>query len=126
MLRLVSEEKYFSLHAAQQTGKTTCARWLVDHLNQGDQLHAIWVDVETAREEPEPAIALKTVLGELDLAVQRALPELGLPADRDRLMEDPSTAVLRYLMDLSRRCPRPLVVMMDEADGLVGPAMVCS
>jgi type II secretory pathway predicted ATPase ExeA len=124
VLRLVDEGKYFTLHAGRQTGKTTCARWLVDHLNQGDQRHAIWVDVETAREEPEPTIALKTVLGELDLAVQRALPKLGLPADRDRLMEDPSTAVLRYLMDLSRRCPRPLVVMMDEADGLVGPAMV--
>jgi hypothetical protein len=37
------------------------------------------------------------------------------------LLDDPQTAVLG---DLAARCPRPLVVLVDEADGLVGAAMV--
>jgi hypothetical protein len=123
-LELIEQGKVFTLRAARQTGKTTSAMWLVHHYQAGDRFRALWVDVQTAREQPDPAQALRTVLNELDLAVARALPDVGPPRERERLLEDPQTAVLRYLGDLAARCPRPLVVLVDEADGLVGAAMV--
>jgi hypothetical protein len=124
VMELVDQRRYFTLLAGRQTGKTTCARWMAAHYNAGERYQAIWVDIESAREKPEPAAAFRTLLNDLDMAVERTLPELGVPASRARLLEDPDTAVLRYLQDLAARAARPLVVLVDEADGLVGAAMV--
>ncbi|HSN99099.1 MAG TPA: AAA-like domain-containing protein, partial [Candidatus Nanopelagicales bacterium] len=123
VLRLVDEGKYFTLHAGRQTGKTTCLQWLVEHLNEEGRFHGVWVDIQTARENPRPAEAFKTVLEMLDWGIRRSLPALPLPA-HGPLLENPSTAIVRYLRELTARCPRPLVVLFDEADGLMGDAMV--
>jgi hypothetical protein len=124
VMELIDQGKYFTLHAGRQTGKTTSARWIVQHLNRGDRYRAIWVDVQTAREQPDPALAFTTLLKNLDMAVAEALPDLGASSSHAHLLEDPPTAVLGYLRDLAPRCSHPLVVLIDEADGLVGPAMV--
>jgi len=124
VLRLIDEGKYFTLHAGRQTGKTTCAQWLVEHLNQEGRFHAIWVDIQNARELPDPAAVFEAMLYDLDVAMGRALPGLALPQGASREVNPPQTFVLRYLRDLCARSPRPLVVLFDEADGLVGAAMV--
>jgi hypothetical protein len=123
VLELIEEHRFFTLHAGRQTGKTTSARWLVEHLNAGDRLRAVWVDVQVAREQPDPARAFEALRYCLDTAVARDLPELGPPADDRGAAAPASTFVLRYLRDLAARCPRPLVVLLDGVDGLVGEAM---
>ncbi len=120
----LEDGRYFTLHAGRQTGKTTSAQWLVDHYNSGDRFRAVWVDIQTAREKPEPAAAFRLLLTKLDMAVEADLPDLGVPAERARLLDDPDTAILRYLRDLAARSPRPLLVLIDEADCLVGESMV--
>jgi hypothetical protein len=124
VMELVDAGKYFTLHAGRRTGKTTSAKWLVKHDNAGTQRAALWIDLEVARDQPDPDRAFVTVLNAFDRAVQRTLPDLGVPADRERLLSDPASAVLVYLQDLARRSPRPLVILFDEADCLVGRAMV--
>jgi len=124
VMELIDEGKFFTLRAGRQTGKTTSAQWLAEHYNAGARYRAIWVDIQAAREEPDPEAAFRVVVEALDEAVQMWLPDLGVPSKRERSVKTPGTAVLRYLRDLSARCPRPLVVLIDEADGLVGPAMV--
>jgi hypothetical protein len=98
VLRLVDERKYFVVHAGRQMGKTTNARWLVDHYNAGDRYAAVWVDLQTAREQPDPTKAFRTILNELDRAFGRDLPHLERPESAS-LLPDPATAVLRF-------CPR--------------------
>ena len=124
VMELIERDKYFTLHAGRQTGKTTSAQWLVDHYNAGEALRAVWIDLESAREQPDPARAFVTVLNAFDRAVKRTLSDLGVPAERARFCDDPASAVLAYLQDLARRSPRPLVVLFDEADCLVGATMV--
>jgi hypothetical protein len=123
-MELVDDGRYFTLHAGRQTGKTTSAQWLVEHYNVGDRFSALWVDVQSARERPDPASAFGTILNKLDDGIRWSLPALAFPAERDRLLEDPHTALLHYLRDLATRAPRPLVVLIDEADCLVGATMV--
>ncbi|MCX4239818.1 AAA family ATPase [Paraliomyxa miuraensis] len=124
VLRLVDERRYFTLHAGRQVGKTTCARWMVDHHNAGDRFCALWVDVQDARELPDPARAFELVLDDLDRAVMSDLPDLAPPSGPARALEPARSAIHRYLGDLAARAPRPLVVLFDEADGLVGETMV--
>jgi hypothetical protein len=123
-MQLIDERKFFTLQSGRQTGKTTSARWLARHYNEGDRYRAIWVDIQTAREEPDPTAAFRTVIENLDFGVETWLGDVGVPPPSARSLENPTTVVLRYLRDLAARCPRPLVVLIDEADGLVGPAMV--
>jgi len=126
VLELVDDRKYFTLHSGRQTGKTTCAFWLVDHLNASGHHRAAWVDLQTAREQPDLDRALPIILSELDRASARDLPSLVRPgpAEVTALLAIPERAVLGYLSLMAARSDRPLVLLFDEADGLVGPAMV--
>ena len=124
VLELIEGRRYFTLHAGRQTGKTTSARWLVKHYNAGDRFCATWVDVQDARELPDPVQAFELVLDDLDLAVRRDLPDLALPSGSARTLEPARSCIRRYLHDLAARAPRPLLVLFDEVDGLVGAAMV--
>ena len=123
VMRLVDERKYFTLHAGRQTGKSTSARWLVDRYNAGDRYRALWLDIQTAREQPDLAAAFRTILTKVELVLQMYWPE-GPAIDKKDLLDDPGTCILRLFQQLASASDRPLVVMVDEADGLVGPAMV--
>lgn len=124
--KLIEQRKYFTLHSGRQTGKTTSAMWLVDHLDAEGKCLAAWIDLQTAREEPEPARAFRTVAGALEAGLRSAGPELALPspAQVEAWLVDPPRAILSYLRAVAAASPRPLVLLLDEADGLVGPAMV--
>src|SRR5262245_16650435 len=87
VLALVDEHRYFTLHAGRQTGKTTSARWMVDHYNRGEHFCALWVDIQDARELPDPAQAFELVLDDLDAAIEVDLPGLALPAGPARTLE---------------------------------------
>lgn len=123
-LELIEEGKYFTLTAGRQTGKTTSLFWLVEHLNAGGKYLAMWVDLQAARENPDPATAFRTLLGKLDRTIKRDLPDAPRPPDIEPFLVDPATALENYLADLAARSSKPLVVLFDEADGLIGPTMV--
>jgi len=124
VMELIEDGRYFTLHAGRQTGKTTSVQWLTKHYNEGGNFRAVWFDLETARDRPDPKSAFVTVLNMLDRGVNAHLRDVGIPSQRERLLDDPETAVLSYLSDLSARCSRPLVVFMDEVDCLVGATIV--
>lgn len=42
VLELIEEHLFFTLHAGRQTGKTTSAMWLEEHLNATGQWRAAW------------------------------------------------------------------------------------
>ncbi|MCC6555432.1 MAG: AAA-like domain-containing protein [Polyangiaceae bacterium] len=126
VLELIEDRKYFTLHAGHQTGKTTSLMWLERHINEAGRRRALWVDVQTARENPDPVQAFRTILGLFDRVLPRRHPDLPRPdrAAIDELLRDPPTAILKYLTRLCEASDRPLVLLFDEVDGLVGETMV--
>ncbi len=123
---LIEQRKYFTLHAGRQTGKTTSLMWLERHLNASGRWRALRVDLQTAREQPEPAAAMRTILENIDRALHLRHPGLARPdaEEVEAALRNPATALLAYLSRLTALDQRPLVLLLDEADGLVGPAMV--
>ena len=97
---------------------------LVKDLSTQERFSPLWVDVENARETPDPHTAFEAMLYGLDHSLERSMPGLAPPAAPHRDPSPTRTFLLRYLGDLARRAPHPLVVIIDEADGLVGEAMV--
>jgi len=120
---LVDQRRYFTLAAGRQTGKTTSALWLLEALRQEGRFFPLWVDLQPAREVADPAEAFRTVLSQFELSLAAFAPEV-VPPETTGLLDDPRTAILRYLMSLSSAASRPVVLMLDEADGLVGEAML--
>ncbi|MBI5515269.1 MAG: AAA-like domain-containing protein [Deltaproteobacteria bacterium] len=123
---LLEQGRYFTLVAGRQTGKTTSLRWLRDHYNAAGALRVTWVDLETAREQPDPTAAFRTALGALERALARDLPAVPRPSREavEDLLRDPGSALLQYLRAVCAASDRPVVLLLDEADALVGAAMV--
>ncbi|HRI67581.1 MAG TPA: endonuclease NucS [Polyangium sp.] len=123
VMQLIEQHKYFTLTAGRQTGKTTCGMWIEAHLNKTGQWRALWVDIQEAREQPDPTKTFRTLLGKIDRVCRLVHPDIVLP-DIEELLRDPASAVDRYLAFLAGQDKRPWLFLFDEADGLVGEAMV--
>jgi hypothetical protein len=126
VLELIEARRYFTLHAGRQTGKTTSAMWLADHLEATGRFHALWVDLETARETPDVEEAMTAILAAFERALAFRHPGLPRPEadERAAMLAVPKSALLGYLTRLAERSSLPLVLLLDEVGGLVGEAMV--
>lgn len=123
---LIQQRKYFVLHAPRQTGKTTCLLALVEELNRRGLYRAVYANVEAAqalREQVERAI--RTILGQLADAALQLLQD-PLPGQRMTalLAERGENALSTLLMEWSAADPRPLLLMLDEIDALVGDTLI--
>ena len=126
LLLLVRQKRYFVLHAPRQTGKTTALLALQERLN-ADGYRCVYANVEegqTAREDV--GRAMRAVLGELGYRARSALddefldgvwPDLLARYGADRALGE---ALSRW----AAADPRPLVLLVDEIDALVGDSLV--
>ena len=127
ILRLIHRERYFVLHAPRQTGKTSALLALRDLLNEGGTYRCVYANVEagqTAR--GDVAAGMRTVLAELS---ERALVALGdgfLDETWERTLDraGPHGALRHALGRWSLNDPRPLVLLIDEIDTLVGDTLI--
>ena len=127
VMGLIQQQKYFILHAPRQTGKTSCLLALRDYLNtQGDYL-AVYANVEAgqaARNHVEEVVkgVCQRIANELRLILGNRLPN----EVYKRVAEESSYSELltNFLSQLSAEFSRPLVLLIDEIDALVGDSLV--
>ena len=125
LLRLVRDKRYFVLHAPRQTGKTSALLALRDLLD-AEGYRCAYADVEgghTAREDVERA--MRVVLGEL-ASWARAMGDGFLDGIWPGLLETygPDGVLREALTRWAAADPRPLVVLIDEIDALVGDSLL--
>lgn len=126
MMLLIRQRKYFVLHAPRQTGKTTCMLALRDYLNQSGDYVAVYANVEggqASRNDVDSVI--KSTCD--TLAEQfRGILKSDLPLQlRDEARQVSKDAMLStYLRRLSEAIPKPIVLVIDEIDALVGDSLV--
>ena len=126
LLLLIRQGKYFVLHAPRQTGKTSALFALRDQLNASGEFRCVYVNVEvgqSARENLETA--MRAIFGELELG---GLDALGAElASRWRTALEstgPSGALRQVLAHWSAADSRPLVLLIDEIDSLIGDTLL--
>ena len=129
VLGLVRDKKYFVLHAPRQTGKTSALLALRDLLNGGHagDYRCVYANVESGQAARENVMeGMRTVLAELALQASVTLDDETLenlwPAVLDRV--GPGQALRQALLRWSMADPRPLVVLIDEIDALVGDTLL--
>ena len=130
VLELIRTRKYFVLHAPRQTGKTSALLALRDLLNSGaaGDYRCVYVNVEgaqAAREDTQRA--MQAILSELASRARLALQDTFLKEARTEILKDagPDGALSEALGRWTRAEPdRPLVLLIDEIDALVGDTLV--
>ena len=127
VLGLVRRKKYFVLHAPRQTGKTSALLALRDLLNGGDDYRCVYANVEAGQAMREDvAEGMRTVLAQLAFRASVTLHDETL----ERLWPDllarvgPGQALHQALARWSMADPRPLVLLIDEIDALVGDTLL--
>ena len=129
VLNLIRQKKYFILHAPRQSGKTSALRALQDHLNSGVEgnYRCLHVNVEAAqawRENiPEAMAVILEVLGE------RASSVFGDDSLEGMVREvlaggNAGAALWKTLKRWAQADSRPLVLLIDEIDSLIGDSLL--
>ncbi len=129
VLRLIREAKYFLLRAPRRTGKTTCLLALQDLLNGGTvgSWRALYVKIETDQAgSDDTESVMRAILSALGSAAQRTLGDGFVEAAWPDLLQrgGPDTALGELLAQWAARDPRPLVLLVDEIDALVGDTLL--
>ena len=129
VLGLIRDKKYFVLHAPRQTGKTSALLALRDLLNVGahGDFRCVYANVEDGQAMRENvAEGMRTVLAELAFQASVTLGDDTLEDLWPGLLErvGPGTALRQALARWSMADPRPLVLMIDEIDALVGDTLL--
>ena len=126
VLALVRDEKYFVLHAPRQTGKTSALLALRDLLYAEGAYRCVYVNVEggqAGREDVEQVI--RTILGELASRARSIGDEFLDAVWFDILVKyGPHAALREALTRWSEADAKPLVLLIDEIDALIGDSLL--
>ena len=129
VLELVRGKHYFVLHAPRQTGKTSALLALRDLLNGGADggyrcVYANFEVGQAAREDT--ARAMRAMLGELARRARLTLGDETPDGLRAAALETEGAdgALIDVLSRWAQADPRPLVLLIDEIDTLVGDTLL--
>ena len=128
VLDLIRSKRYFVLHAPRQTGKTSTLLALRDLLNSGasGDCRCVYVNVETAQAAREDVDrAMRAILSAL--ATRARLLGDGFPQEvwPDLLAAHGAHSALgETLTQWSMADPKPLVLLIDEIDSLIGDTLI--
>ena len=127
VLGFVRDEKYFVLHAPRQTGKTSALLALRDLLNRSGDYRCVYANFEGGQAMREDlGAAMRTVLFELEMSARSTLGDESLAGLWPGILEraGPGGALQGVLARWSEADPKPLVLLIDEVDALVGDMLL--
>ncbi len=126
LLALVREKRYFALHAPRQTGKTSALLALQERLD-ADGYRCVYANVEVAQTAREDVLrAMRAVLAQVALDARLKLRDGFLDEIWPDLLErsGPDQVLVEVLTRWAESDARPLVLLLDEIDALVGDSLL--
>ena len=128
ILQLILDKRYFVLYAPRQTGKTSALIALRDLLNRGEQgdFRCVHTNVEVGQAGREDTgRAIRAILSRLASRARLLGDEFLHNAWSDILAESgPDDALSEALTRWCMADPKPLVLLLDEIDALVGDTLL--
>ncbi|WP_006786503.1 AAA family ATPase [Thiorhodospira sibirica] len=127
VLSLIDQKKYFLLHAPRQTGKTSCLLALMEYLNREGHYRAVYANLEGAqawRERIDEAMA--TMVTDIASSAQIWTQDHERPQHAREILATtaPGSALSTFLSQWSTISPKPLVLLLDEVDALIGDTLL--
>lgn len=126
ILTLIRQKRYFVLHAPRQTGKTSCMLALRNYLNASGEYLAVYANVEGGQASRNDVQSV--IKSTIDILAEqfRGILKDDLPLNiRDGVQQiGKDTMLAVYLRRLSESIAKPIVLIIDEIDALVGDSLV--
>jgi len=126
IMTLIRQKRYFVLHAPRQTGKTSCMLSLRDYLNESGEYLAVYANVEGGQASRNDVQSV--IKSTIDILAEqfRGILKDDLPLNiRDGVQQiGKDTMLAVYLRRLSESIGKPIVLIIDEIDALVGDSLV--
>ena len=125
LANFVDQQLYFVLHAPRQTGKTTAMRATAERL-RGRGHAALWATLEESQGIEDIERAEPLWIRSIEASAQWQLPaDQRPPAAAPFIAEAPGSRFSRFLRAWCASLPQTAVVLLlDEADTVTGPALV--
>jgi len=124
---LIETGKYFVLHAPRQTGKTSTLLAMAEALNEAGDYKALYVNIEAAqaaRDDVDSGLAVICETLAATAVTYDIQPELETMA-RELLAHQQAKGVLTTLLARwAQLSDKPIVLMLDEVDALVGDTLI--
>jgi type II secretory pathway predicted ATPase ExeA len=117
---LIDGKKYFVIHAARQSGKTTYLQDLAKRLNAGGKYYALYCSLEKAQNVIEPERGIPVIYDCITLSLQKTSAILYIydeSYEQDKKSR-PLVLLTLFLMNFVKSLDKPLVILFDEADCL--------
>ncbi|MEW5985730.1 MAG: ATP-binding protein [Chloroflexota bacterium] len=126
ILQLIAQHKYFVLHAPRQVGKTSFLLALMEYLNQQGHYHCLYCNVEVGQYARENvAQAMQAILGEITSRAHTHLKDPFPASIWQQLLQEHGGAALNPLLTRwAEASDKPLVLLVDEIDSLVGDTLI--
>lgn len=127
VLLLIQLEKYFVLHAPRQTGKTSTLKALRDHLNACGEYRCLYVNFESGKAGGEDTLrVVRTLLARMGSLAIDTLGDRFVSDSKVEVLEEfgPDGALEEILGRWAQADPKPLVLLVDEIDSLIGTTLV--
>ncbi|CAN2047065.1 AAA+ ATPase domain-containing protein [Candidatus Magnetomoraceae bacterium gMMP-1] len=127
VLMLIAQQKYFVLHAPRQTGKTSAMLELMKYLNEKGQYDCLYMNVEAAqgaRENVEQG--MNDILRELASRAKIYLNETFPYSMLSEFLDSGGygSALNQCLTEWPQKREKPLVLLIDEIDSLIGDTLI--
>ncbi|MCL5436983.1 MAG: AAA-like domain-containing protein [Candidatus Dependentiae bacterium] len=126
---LIKQKKYFILHAPRQTGKTSTMMNFAKILNAGGIYTALYVNVEAGQAARNDYVkAMATILEQFFRSVKGQLPqERHILSYLEQVLHRGNftgSSLNSMLNEWALHSPKPLVLLIDEIDALVGDTLI--
>ena len=127
ILQLVGRERYFVLHAPRQTGKTSILLALKDELNRSGGYRCVYINVEVGQAAREDVgAATRSILNHTARRARSTLNDDFVASIRPEALAraGPYNAFEEVLGRWAEADERPLVLLIDEIDALIGDTLL--
>lgn len=129
LIGFIDKEYYFILHAPRQSGKTTAIIEFVHHLNQENKYTAVYISTESAHTAVNSIErATYFILSQFKRAIRRN-PHIDEKIRNylDHILAQkptPEDGIADFLTFFAINNPKPVIIFLDEFDGLVGDSLI--
>ena len=127
ILSLITQKKYFVLHAPRQTGKTSCLQALMHYINQQEIYTCLYINVESAQAARENVKeGMRAMLNRLAYSLLNAFGDDFILKRFPDILERSGEfqALQTALSQWTQHCSKPIVLLIDEVDALVGDTLI--
>lgn len=126
VLFLIEQQKYFVLHAPRQVGKTSYLLALMEYLNAQGTYHCLYFNVEAAQAMRENVeAAMRVIMGQLASGARTYLDDLFPQQIMVEMLEIYGAGALsELLVRWTAQNEKPLILLIDEIDTLIGDTLI--